>query len=396
MSKRRDPKPRRALEERSADRAALNAHLHLSARALTLFEPNLESGLSHEAPAALKPLALAEARAQIGDPSALTRECVVALSELIRRVTFKWLSELGAQRARYAHPQQGDVRLGRAWQHPAWSGLKLRFSAQGIDLMNALCQPEGQAGEEATRALLRGWDLAWDGDLLFHLLTYIRCAEGYGAPLGPEEHLAFAHSPLTRLWAPFEISAQASITQEGLIERLTALCAPTLSSLWPWLTRSLALTWLRRSRALWTTLHTPSADQRSRVMEHFNGQAALFMALEEVARRQGRRDLCLPMLQYFKSLHALLHRAKIRPVETVEALLSDVLHSDREPYTRGLIEVMKGPARLAAQATSVHRAHRFDREPSDNLFLSEHQASDSVRCLPFYAEIINALEPTVG
>jgi hypothetical protein len=136
------------------------------------------------------------------------------------------------------------------------------------------------------------------------------------------------------------------------------------------------------------------------LFERFHAQAALFKALEEVAQRRGRLDLCVPLISYVVSLHTLWSQLGsqegVELVEQVQRVLSDVLHSEREPLTRGLIEVMKGPARLARYAASVTRMHRFDREPSDNLFLSEYQTSELERMLPLYAEITNALEPTVG
>jgi len=405
MTKREATRTTDTLEGRSTERAALRAHLSLSGRAVDLFRGSLSPGglskrrgappLSHPA---LAPLKLELARAPLGDPGGLTRERAEELSELIKRLTFTWLSELGAHKARFAHPQQGDVRLGRLWEHPAWSSLSLRFSAQSIDLLIALCAAPDQPRAEETRALLEGWRLELDGDLLFHALCHLSVAEGTGRSLslGVEERRAFTRSPLTIIRAPFEQLSQGSIGRDELVARLSMLCEPTLTTLWPWLTRSLVQGWIRQSRGLWLSHLSPSTEGRSRFTEHFNGQAALFSAIEEVARREARLDLCAPLIQYFTSLQRLLSLLGVGPIKRVEALLSDVLHSEREPVTRGFIEVMKGPARLATYAARVTRTHRFDREPPDNLLLSEYQASELERALSFYTEITNALEPTVG
>ena len=405
MSKREVTKPTAALEERSAERAALSAHLSLSGRALQLFRATLSSsalgrrrGPPRLAHPALAPLELERARAPLGDPSGLTRECAEELSELIKRLTFTWLSELGAHRVRFAHPQQGDVRLGRLWEHPAWSKLALRFSAQSIDLLSALCAAPDQPPVEERRALLEGWSLERDGDLLFHALCHLSVAEGSERSLTfkPREQLAFARSPLVLLRAPFEQITRWPLAQSELVARLTALCEPTLIALWPWLSRSLGQVWLRQSRGLWLALQRPEPEHKARFVEHFNGQAALFSALEELARREGRLDLCAPLTQYCASLQDLLSTLESGPVAHVEALLSDVLHSEREPLTRGVVQVLRTPERLSSLAAGVTRAHRFDREPSDNLFLSVYQASELERALPFFAEITNTLEPTVG
>ena len=409
MSKRERLEPlhslKDSLKEHEMERAALRAHLYLSTRALSFFQANLGlSALSgrRTAPLPTHPtlatLELAEARAPLGDPNGLTRECVVELSELIKRLTFTWLSELGVRKARYAHPQQGDVRIERLWAHPAWSSLALGFGAQSIDLLNALCVLPDQPQLKEARGLLKGWRLEQDGDLLFHLLCYLSLTEERGRlfSLSSEDHLAFARNPLALLRLPFELIKQASRTHDQLVERLSVLCEPTLTTLWPWVLPLLVQGWIKQARLVWHRLRKPQSEDKLYVSEHFNGQAALFKALEEVARRKGRLDLCVPLIMYFTSLQPLWSQLNVAPATQVQSLLSDVFHSEREPFTQGLIEVMKGPARLAVHAASVTRTHRFDREPSDNLFLSEYQASELEHTLPLYAELTNALEPTIG
>jgi hypothetical protein len=295
-------------------------------------------------------------------PDALTAEVVAALQDMINKSVMGWLIR-GIGWRRLSIPDDEDTMTVRAWDDEAWGGLRLRFTAESVDMLllawNLLAQStaaepihqssrrwrkmtaaqrlewQKEARKQATdassrqhRDRLMALSLSASGDLLLHHLIFRSLHRRRAAMAGlwmtnPLNLMAFF--PLGGLRAPEECAGIRPLLTGPLAPLLPWICAE-----WP---------------ALWAAL--PGPENLDALRARYFNQALTFSAWIQACEQTGQEHLLSPLIQGYADQHDRLDDDRAR----LEGLIGGLPLSARQPIRRQWADALE-------PLHAIHRCHQ--------------------------------------
>lgn len=305
----------------------------------------------------------------VRQPKSLTLEVVEALEEVMSHGTLAFLCRQGGWRAlAVAEPGREEPARGvrlideRVW---ARAGLELRFGDEAIDALliayNAVCRAGGQ-NPPGQRVKKKGGRDAYpsrvpmgferNGDVFVHHIAWLKIRE---APFKVDDaHWRYLiENPLTRL-ARFD----ARDVEAG--EVVARLLEPDIGPLLRWLGPHLVRCWLRELETRWDTLE--------RFHRLNTGMAEYFDAILEVSRTEERRDLLVPLLEFFR-WHLRREDVEMLWEREFNRLARDLRFADRDEYRRMWARGVGVGWALFEEYGEARSVHPIDREAPDRVYM---------------------------
>lgn len=346
-------------------------------KAMRRFVPFCQAVLRGQQPAA------SDVRLPPRDPNAMTAEAVAVLADTANKAATRWLiRELGWRARDIADPEDDEEVLRvPVWDPAAWGDLRLRFTAETIDVLiltwniairatspklaraqrrhiNRTPQAERAAARErlsaeqhasrkaSDRAALGGLVGAGNGDLIVGHLVARPAIGALNQSTGPAQ----LTNPLSQL-AWYDIASPDPVQLERLF-------AADMLPLLPWIAASWPSSWRKRARR-W------ERDWRAAAAA-FTAQAALWGAWVRLAQSAGRPDLLVPFAEGYVD--------QLRRAEHTRAALAGQVQGMRHVEQQALWDAWAG---ALAPLASIHQAwkaarstHPIDRLATDTLLLS--------------------------
>lgn len=305
-------------------------------------------------------------------PQELTAETLDVLGHVVRQGTLAFLCREGGWRA-IAWAREGkdaperDVRLT---DERVWRDFSLRFGDESVDTLlmvyNAVCRAAGQARSSSAKKRKdqyptnRHMSFERNGDILVHHIAYLKTKPPRSPfPLEREDQHFLDENPLTRLT---RLDASGKNTAQKAWERLLE---PDMQPFLPWLGHHISRRWLAEMELCWT-----SDSEFTRITQ---GMATYFEAVVETSIILERRDLLIPLLDFF-----LKYLGEEGVEETwmvsFNRLFRDLRFADREPRQRTWARGVRCAVTLAEQYGEARGIHPIDRTASDRVYMEAYEA----------------------
>ncbi|MFT4978105.1 MAG: hypothetical protein ACI8S6_004013 [Myxococcota bacterium] len=327
------------------------------------------------------------ARLPLRQPDAITAEAVAAIEDMAVKSVTRWLfRELGWRARDIIDPDDEDeVVSARAWDPAAWGALRLRFTAESIDLLLGLwnlhasdaAQPTASTLPRRIRRAMRKrpdeheallakqrtrWQatdlaglstrpLAGSGDLfLDHLITRAYTTHD------PTRSLAqWSSNPLSQLSWPDLFTPTP--------QRLGRLLEPDVLPLMPWIAAGWPAIWRARP---------PQRRSPDKAQAALLAQAMVWGAWCEQAIAAERADLLVPLCEGYAD--------QLRSFEVDYRKLDETMAArrwvDRQPVWDAWAEALGPLQRIERAWRAAHSRHPIDRSGSDRLLLAGAAAAD--------------------
>ena len=308
----------------------------------------------------------------VGRGEDLTQEVVQALEQVVSRGTLAFLCRQGGWRSlSWARPGREEPhRDTRLIDRRVWGGLQLMYGDESLDALlmayNAVCQQGGQTPPPGPRKgrrrgaypMSKAMRFESNGDLLVHHILWSKLAS---APFTVD----------AKYWTFFKNNALTKVARldaEHEPEKaLARLLEPDFEPILPWLGTHLMRCWLRQ------------IEGRGDRLENFNrvnqGMVTYFEGLLEVSRTQGRRDLLVPVLEFFRA-HFAKEDIEHDWLRTFNRLTRDFRFADRDEYRRLWGRAMRMGWTLFEEYGSARAIHPVDRESPDRVYMEAFERHD--------------------
>ncbi len=308
----------------------------------------------------------------VGRGQDLTQEVVGALEQVVSRGTLAFLCRQGGWRSiSWARAGREEPhRDTRLISERVWRGLDLTYGDESLDALlmayNAVCQQGGQTPPPGPRKgrrrgaypMSKAMGFANNGDLLVHHILWSKLAS---APFTVDGKYwtFFKNNALTRV-----ARLDASVDGDKMLERLLK---PDLEPLMPWLGTHITRQWLRQ------------IEGRGDSLEKFNrvnqGMVTYFEGLLEVSRTQGRRDVLVPVLEFFRA-HLAKEEVEQDWLRTFNRLTRDFRFADRDEYRRLWGRAVRVGWTLFEEYGHARAIHPVDRESPDRVYMEAFERHD--------------------
>lgn len=306
-------------------------------------------------------------RVKVAEPA----ERVLYLTDVIRRMTMKWLCKEGGYRRKTVCVKERRS-TGRIWESPIWDALDFRFSSQSLHLLvNAF---EFCSGPPESLVLPETETLT-NGDAIFLHLIVRQLFQG------PTQVASFwadslsdtpIHSPFTLLFHP-----DLSPLSQKAIEQLQG---PRDSIAISYLDRHIARQWMKGELRR-------SGMKSSDALPFYERFADFLTAWFENALKAERYDLLNVAAEYFRLVIRHHGKSETFTRKVLAKIVVDIYSaSERERFERSLGRIYKLGEKLDGAFEQCRSRAYVERSAADHIYLASYQeiyrpVSDDVRAM---------------